>query len=551
MPDSDPDPLVRTMALHALGYCERLFYLEEVEETRVADERVHAGRADHAELELAEGEERRGFELSSEVLGLAGKLDAIRHRDGGWIPYEFKRGRAFRGADGTWEAWQSDCLQVLAYAMLLEEHLGKPVPEGRVRYLASDITVRVPLDDAGREQVAAALRRASLLRSSIQRPPVTTDARKCVHCSLAPVCLPEEERYSHEPGPCNPPLRLFPEQDNGQVLHVTRHDLRVSRSGEQLVLKDTEGVVVGGFPARDVSAIAVHGNSQVTTQALQLCAWHEIPVYWFTRSGAVAAGLHPLPGGVQRRIRQYEALARPDMRLHLSRLTASAKVQNQLRYLLRISRGENSRRQLVTGHVTRMRQALRGIAAADSPEGVRGHEGFAARAWFDALPVFLSDTVPADFRPQGRSRRPPKDPFNALLSFGYALLYRQVLQSLIVVGLEPALGYFHTPRSAAQPLVLDLMELFRLPLVDAPVLGAFNRQQFTAEHFAITKAKVWLSDEGRKRAIELFERRLEDTWKHPVLGYSLSYARAIELETRLLEKEWSGSPGLFAKSRLR
>lgn len=104
--------LTRVMALHALGYCERLFYLEEVEEIRVADQYVHAGRADHAELELAEGDETKGFELASETLGLMGKLDAIRHRDGTWTPYEYKRGRACRTPDGVWQAWVPGAINI-------------------------------------------------------------------------------------------------------------------------------------------------------------------------------------------------------------------------------------------------------------------------------------------------------------------------------------------------------------------------------------------------------------------------------------------------------
>ena len=545
--------LTRIMALHALGYCERLFYLEEVEEIRLADEHVHAGRADHAELDLVEGDELKGFELASEAHGLMGKLDAIRHRDGGWTPYEYKRGRACRTPDGKWEAWDADVLQVLAYALLLEEHLGKRVSGGRVRYLASKVTISIQLDDAGREQVRGALERAEQLRQSPLRPPVTTSSAKCAHCSLSPVCLPEEERYPHEPheGPADPVPRLFPEHQDGQTLHLTRHDLKLGRSAATLTIKDSDGQTLDSRPARELSSIAIHGNAQVTTQALQLCAANNIPVFWFNRSGAVVAALQAAPGGVQRRIRQYQALADPATGLRLARLATLAKVQNTLRYLLRSTRGNAAQRSAAGPASVVMRRSLRAIAAAETPSTIRGHEGLAARAWFDALPALLNDKVPDELRPSGRSRRPPQDPFNALLSFGYGLLYRQVLQSILLVGLEPAFGYFHTPRSAAQPLVLDLMELFRLPLVDAVALGAFNRSQFTSADFAITRTKVWLSDEGRKKAISLFERRLEDTWRHPVLQYSLSYARAIELEVRLLEKEWSGHPGLFAQSRLR
>jgi CRISPR-associated protein Cas1 len=96
------------------------------------------------------------------------------------------------------------------------------------------------------------------------------------------------------------------------------------------------------------------------------------------------------------------------------------------------------------------------------------------------------------------------------------------------------------------------MELFRVPLVDLPVIASINRRQWDAEEdFTIAGRQIWLSDAGRKKLIEIYERRKQDVWKHPVIGHSLSYARLIELEVRLLEKEWMGEGGLFARLRLR
>ncbi|MBE7560587.1 CRISPR-associated endonuclease Cas1 [bacterium] len=153
---------------------------------------------------------------------------------------------------------------------------------------------------------------------------------------------------------------------------------------------------------------------------------------------------------------------------------------------------------------------------------------------------------------KGRNRRPPRDRFNALLSFGYALLYSNVLQALLVVGLEPSLGFYHTPRSSAFPLALDLMELFRLPIWDIPLIGSLNRMQWDPDaDFDVAAGRVWLSPSGRKKAIVLFEERLQEKWRHPVVNYSMSHARLLELESRLLEKEWVGEPGLFACMRLR
>jgi CRISPR-associated protein Cas1 len=97
-----------------------------------------------------------------------------------------------------------------------------------------------------------------------------------------------------------------------------------------------------------------------------------------------------------------------------------------------------------------------------------------------------------------------------------------------------------------------VMELFRLPVWDIALIGSVNRRQWDVRSdFVVGSDHVWLSDEGRTKAMRLFEARLQETWRHPVVKYSLSWARTIELEVRLLEKEWSGLPGLFARSRLR
>ena len=539
--------LLRVMSLHALAYCERLFYLEEVEEIRVADERVYSGRTLHEELDEGE-EERKTFELASETIGLVGKLDGVRVRDVGWVPYEHKRGRPARTKEGVAEAWPSDSLQVSAYGMLLEEAVGRPVREGRVRYHAENITVRVPLDVAARERVIGAVARARKLRESLDRPPVAANERLCVRCSLAPVCLPEEERLAADPD--WEPVRLFPPNVEGKVIHITTHGSHVGRSDQRLKVEGAEIETVL-FPIQDVHALVIHGNAQVTTQALHLCASNGVAVHWLTGGGFYVGALSHGPGPVQRRLRQFQALSDPAKCLALAKKLAHSRAEGQMRFLLRATRGAD-RSDSVRNAFIQIRNSLRAIPGAENTDSVRGHEGIAARAYFGVLPELVGKDIPGELRPDGRSRRPPRDPFNALLSFGYALLYRSVLEAVLVVGLEPSLGFYHTARSSAHPLALDLMELFRTPIWDVAVLGSVNRKQWDPDvDFTRTRQQVWLSDSGRKKAIQLFERRLADTWKHPVTDYSLSYGRTIELEVRLLEKEWTGEPGLFARARLR
>jgi CRISPR-associated protein Cas1 len=238
--------------------------------------------------------------------------------------------------------------------------------------------------------------------------------------------------------------------------------------------------------------------------------------------------------------------------LRLARALALAKVEGQHRYLLRASRPDVAVRHKIVPALRGLQAALQALGQAADRDSLRGHEGEAAVCYFEGLRCVLGEQVAPELRSASRTRRPPLDRFNALLSYGYGLVHTAVLRAVLAAGLEPALGFFHTPRSAAYPLVLDLMELFRVPLWDLVLIGSLNRGQWDpAADFTITRAKVWLSDAGREKAIGLFEARLQESWKHPVLKYSLSYARTIELEARLLEKEWTGEPGLFARSRLR
>jgi CRISPR-associated protein Cas1 len=547
--DSPAEPeLIRVMALHALAYCERLFYFEEVEEIRRADARVYRGRALHEQLEKAEGErgERVSLDLSSSRLGLVGRVDCLKRRDGRLVPYEHKRGRANRGRTGSPAAWPSDELQVAAYAVLLEEHTSKPVRQGFVRYHHDEVTVRVRVGPQARKAVETAVLRARALRRQQDRPPVTDNPYRCRACSLAPICLPEEERSDGE----REVERLFPEIEDRRTLHVITAGATVHRKGRTLEIREPGGDR-HRYPLADISSVVLHGYCQITTQAIHACVRSGIALHWMTSSGQNIGGLAGGTGTNHRRIRQYEALRSAETRLGLAWRLAAAKVHSQRAYLQRATRGAKRTRAQQTS-INEIGHLLDRIERTDDIEVLRGLEGAAARLYFARLPDLLRAEVEEGMRPQGRSRRPPRDRFNAVLSFGYALLYRQVLQAVLAVGLEPAFGFFHAPRSAAAPLVLDLIELFRVPVWDMTVVGSVNRLQWhLTEDFDSREGGVYLTSSGRRKAIALFEARLLDTWKHPELGYSLSYGRTLELEARLLEKEWSGRPGLFATGRLR
>lgn len=540
------DPPLRIMALHAMKYCERLFYLEEVEEIRVADANVYAGRRLHDEV-VSEDDvspEKRSFQVESEFWGLVGKADALRKRDGQWIAYEHKKGRCRREADNSPGPWPSDRIQAIAYAVLISESLGESVPEARIRYHKDNVTVRVLIDDAARDDLRGAIERARELRRSDLRPAVTDNERLCSTCSLAPVCLPEEERGKPEQ------LQLFPSRRSGQTLHVVSPKARVGRSASTLVVSVEDAVQK--LPIEDVDSVVIHGSGQITTQALHLCSSHGIPVQWYSMGGKFMAGTQSVSGRVRQRIRQFKALTAPDLCIRLAKVTITAKVESQLRYLMRATRSNEEKRGETQSHINTIRVAMDRVAGASSLDALRGLEGIAAKGYFAALPALISNQASSDLVPKGRTKHPPRDRFNCLLSYGYSLLFGLVHRSLIAVGLEPAFGFFHQPRTAAPPLVLDVMEIFRTVLWDMPLVGSINRAMWNdSSLFCISPGQFWLSESGRKQAIQLFESRLSENFKHPYTGTSVEYSRIVELECRLLEKEWSSYPGGFGQMRLR
>ncbi|HEY9784288.1 MAG TPA: type I-MYXAN CRISPR-associated endonuclease Cas1 [Candidatus Obscuribacterales bacterium] len=551
--------LLRVNSLHALKYCPRLFYLEEVEELYTQDDAIFAGRRLHAELERSDECDWQTLTMESEELGLRGKVDAVKTKQGAYIPYEHKRGHCCRQEDGSAGAWESDRIQLLAYCMLIEKATGAEVTQGRIRYHADNVTVTITLDEKGRADVLNAITDAMRLRESTDRPPVTENEKLCVRCSLAPICLPEEARLAkRETDPLivsepSPPLRLFPAEDDRKILHVVDQGTRIGRSGDQLkfeYLYNEKPTVC--LPINDVGQVVINGNSQISTQAIKLCAEEGVGVHYLSGSGNYIGCFQSAKRSrIQQKIRQFSALSDPQMCLRLAKQLVECKIDTQRQMLKRSVRRAEENLQL--GRIIKQIKILQGLAAqSETIDSLRGFEGSVGALYFSSFGDLISKEVPQELSFCHRNRRPPRDRVNALLGYGYGILLKDVVQAINVVGLEPAFGFFHQPRSSAPPLALDLMEIFRVLLVDIPVVTSINRQQWdTKKDFVATKHQVWLSDEGKKKFIGIYERRKADTWKHPVIGYSMHYSRIIELEVRLLEKEWMHEGGLFARLRLR
>jgi CRISPR-associated endonuclease Cas1 len=266
--------------------------------------------------------------------------------------------------------------------------------------------------------------------------------------------------------------------------------------------------VNGDEPARlrldDVAAVFLHGGVSVTTPAMLALMRRGVPLIWHGHDGRLvghATGLGSVSAAV--REAQFAAAADPARRLGLAAAFVDAKIGASRRLV---------RRRLGASHPVcrRLDVARRRAASAASLDELRGFEGAAADAYFGVWAEMLGSAGP-HLAFVGRSRRPPADPLNAVLSYLYAILHGRCVAAALGAELEPAVGFLHARRAGRYSLALDLMEPFRPLVTDAALLAAANNGEFPPDHFAppASVGSGWrLSPQGRRTALAIFERRL-------------------------------------------
>lgn len=203
--------------------------------------------------------------------------------------------------------------------------------------------------------------------------------------------------------------------------------------------------------------------------------------------------------------------------------------------MLRANR-EQENRELARA-IDRLKDAERAAEASQDLDSLRGHEGEGSAAYF----AVFEELIKQDFAFPGRVRRPPTDPVNALLSFGYTLLYNDLHSACNVVGFDPYVGYLHADRYGRANLALDLMEEFRPLIVDSVILACLNKRIIQKDDFVVEMGEAHrLSDDARRRFLLQYEERKNTEFKHPVFGYRITYQRCFELQARLLAKHIQG-----------
>jgi CRISPR-associated protein Cas1 len=341
------------------------------------------------------------------------------------------------------------------------------------------------------------------------------------------ICLPDETNLLRDV-PLNEVRRLAPARDDAGPLYVLDQGASVGRDGERLVVRRRDGSEVA-VRLLDVSHLALYGNVQISAQAIRTLAEREVPIFHHTYGGWLAAiTTGPDHRNVERRMRQYRMAQDGQASLQLARAFVVAKIRNQRTLLRRNARTDVERA------VSELRRLAAAARQATSAELLLGIEGLAARAYFGSFGQLLRPGLDFDFAT--RTRRPPTDPINALLSFLYSLLVKECVHALLAVGLDPYCGFYHRLRYGRPSLALDLAEEFRPLLADSVVLTLVNNRMVEGHDFIRRGPACALTADGRRRVVEAFEARLDTLIRHPLFGYSVSYRRVLELQARLLTR---------------
>ena len=464
-------------------------------------------------------------------------------------PVDYKVGAPREGEDAN-ELWDTDRMQLGVQALILRDN-GYSCNEGVIYYRETKQRVRLPITPELALWVEERIGTARQAAAAAIPPPLVASP-KCPRCSLVSVCLPDETRLLTESAPQPRPVRrLMAARDDSRALYLSTQGLRVGRKDEVLQIKQ-EKVVLDEVRINDVSHVALFGNIQITTQAIQTLCELEVPVTYFSMGGwfyGLTRG-HELKN-VFLRIEQFRLARDPATCLRLARQFVQGKIRNHRTMLMR------NHVEAPPATLLKLKQYAEAASRAESIESLLGVEGGAAAAYFEQLGGMikltdeLDDQLPGlempsrqaftfNFHFNGRNRRPPTDPVNAMLSLAYSLLAKDCLLAALAVGFDPYVGFYHQPRFGRPALALDLMEEFRPLVAESAVLTCINNRVVSENDFVQAGQAVNLTAAGRKRFFQTYEQRMSALLTHPIFDYKVSYRRALELQARLLAKVLTG-----------
>lgn len=331
------------------------------------------------------------------------------------------------------------------------------------------------------------------------------------------------------------------------TLFVTSQGAYLSREGETVLVR-SDGQKKLQVPIHTLGGIVCFGQVSCSPPLMGLCAERQVSISFLSENGKFLARVQgPVSGNVLLRREQYRRADNEQHSAILAQAFVLAKVANSKIVLQRGMRDHpgNATREIETS-VAALSRVLAELRQPECLDVVRGREGDAARLYFGVFGDLIT-TQRESFSFRERSRRPPLDNVNALLSFLYTLLVHDAAAALEAVGLDPAVGYLHRDRPGRPGLALDLMEEFRAFLADRLVLSLINRQQVMGDGFHISETGGIVMDDGTRKAVLVaWQKRKQEEIQHPFLGEKvpiglLPYVQALLL-ARYLRGDLDGYP---------
>lgn len=322
------------------------------------------------------------------------------------------------------------------------------------------------------------------------------------------------------------------------TLYVTTPAAYLSLDGETIVIQN-EDECLGRLPLLNLENIVSFGYRGASPRLMGACAERGIGLCFLTQHGRFLARISgPISGNVLLRTAQYRLADTPDHALPIAKMFLTGKIFNGRWSLERTLRDHALRvdTERMKMAIEQMKQALVDLMHAGSVEELMGIEGVAAKAYFSVFEQMILKN-PAYFRFDGRNRRPPMDPVNALLSFTYSILGHEITGALESVGLDPAVGFLHALRPGRASLALDLLEELRAPLADRFVLSLINLGTTTERDFVQKEnGAFYLTDDARKRFLAAWQKRKQEVINHPFLKEKLPWGLVPHAQAMMMSR---------------
>lgn len=315
------------------------------------------------------------------------------------------------------------------------------------------------------------------------------------------------------------------------------------RRDHQTVIVEVEKVKRLSLPIHHLDAIAAFGQVMISPGLIELCVESGVAVTYLTEAGRLIGRVDaPRSGNVLLRREQFRRADRPEACLPLARSFVAGKLHNARNAMLRAARESDAPedRSALDVAAARLAEHVESLPRATTLDEVRGREGDSARSYFAAFPRMIRHGRD-ELAMQGRSRRPPLDPVNAMLSFTYALMVHDCVAALTAAGLDPDVGFLHVDRPGRPSLACDLVEEFRTLVADRLVLALLNRKQVTPSQFARRDGGgVEMNAEARKALVQAYVARKRDELRHPLLDAPVRIGQLPFLQAKLLARHLRG-----------